>query len=194
MKENKDELYEKKRQDCWNGAFHTFGYGYIFGLKSKSLRRILKFNTFLGIIIPVLVGGMVTTYGLNFEFLKIILIVAGPLALVQLFLSVWIISYNLEDKYSFFIESSTENYNISQEFEELGKYPPERLSSLNHEIEKIEIKKKNRSVSDSKYLLSDKEKRKGMRYSLRNFKRKCAGCDIIPIDMKSSNCGICGKF
>ena len=194
MKKIELEEYNQKRHDCWNGALHAFGYAYLFSKKAELLKKILNLNTFLGILIPLIIGGVVMSYGLQSSLLKLLLTIVIPFSLLQLILSLYIVSYNLEEKYSYFLESAHDNSQISKEYECLGKYPPENIKDLNIEMDKIKIKRNNRDSLDNKYPISDKDKRMGMRYSLRNFKRSCAGCNKIPIDMKSTDCGVCGNF
>lgn len=188
------ERTQQKRQDCWNHALHSFGFGYLYSLKAAKLRKVLKFNSFLGIIIPVLIGGVVTTYGLQSHFLDTLLFIIAPVSIIQLVVSTWIVSHNLEDKYSHYLESSHDNYLIASNFENIGKYPPKNLKDLDYEIEKCLIQRKNRDSLDIKYYISEKEKRRAMRYSLRKYKRSCAGCNNIPVDMKATACGVCGNF
>lgn len=188
------EIYDQRRHDCWNGALHSYGYGYLYNIKSKGLHKILKVNTFLGIVIPIIIGGTVLTFGIEFIYLKEFIFFAGILLLLQLILSVYIAIYNLEDRYSHYIESSNDNYRIAEEYEKVGKYPPGSLQHLNIEIEKIDIKRNNRDNLDSKFSMSEKECRKGMRYSLRKYQRQCAGCNVKPIGMKPTSCPVCGNF
>lgn len=188
------DLITQKRQDCWNGALHAFGYGYLYNQKAGRLKKLLKFNAFLGILIPLLIGAVVTTYGLESNYLEPILFISAPISILQLVLSVWIVTNNLEDVYSYYLESSHDNYSIATEYENLAKYPPKILNNFDSEIEKINIKRNHRDLLDNKHPVTDKEKRKGMRYSLRKFKRSCGGCNEIPIDMIATDCGVCGKF
>lgn len=187
-------IYNQNRSDCWNSALHSFGYGYLYSIEANKIRKVLKFNTFLGIIIPIVIGGVVTSFGLDFKYISYLLIAASILSIIQLVLSTFILSYNLEDKFSYYLESSSDNYRLADDYEKLGKYPPNNLSDLQNEIDKVNIRRNNRDNSDNKYTLPDKSKRRGMRYSLRKFRRECAGCRIIPTDMSPTNCGVCGKF
>lgn len=185
---------DKMRQDCLNSAFHSFGYAYIYSLRGIYLRKKIKFNTFLGIIVPLLVGGIVSTYSTSESILQIILYVAGFFSLIQLVLSALSLSYNWEDNYSYYLESSNDNNTLSNEFKQLYKYTPKRINELKKEKDKLDFRHKMRSDLDSKYPLKEEEKRKGMRYSLREFKRSCSSCGKIPTDMKSTTCGVCGNF
>lgn len=188
------EQYDCLRQDAWNNALHSYGYGYLYALRSQNLNRKLNIITFLGIVIPILIGGIVTTYGLTSPILKYLLIITAPLSIIQLVISVWSIVANWNTSYAYYLETSLDNYNISSNFEKIGKYPPQSVKDLKTEMDKIIALRENREKQDNKYPLNEIEKRRGMRYALRKFKRSCAGCNIIPINMDSTNCGVCGKF
>lgn len=181
-------------QDCWDDALHSFGTSYIYSKRSKVISRYLRGVNFLGIFVPITIGGIVTSYSVSPDTLKIILFVAAPFSVIQLILSILSLNYNWDDKYSYYLESTNDNAQLSNEYKNLAKYHPKSESQFKSKKEFIDAKYNIRNTNDSKYILSPKEKREAMRYSLRNFQRSCAGCNIIPIDMISTDCGVCGKF
>ena len=192
--ETEKDIHNRLRQDAWNNALFSYGYGYLFSHRANKLNKKLILITFLGILTPLLIGGIVTTYGTTSPILKYLLIVTAPISIIQLVISVWSIVANWNTSYAYYLETYLDNYNLAERYENIGKYPSESNKDLKNEIDKIDILRSNRDKQDSKYPLSDKEKRKGMRYALRKYKRSCAGCDTIPTDMKSTECGVCGKF
>lgn len=193
-------LYNALRTEAWNNALHSYGTGYIYKKRASFKRKKLKALTLLGIIVPVLVGGIVTTYdNISPQYLNLIFIVAGTLSLIQLILSVFSLVYNWEDSHSYYLESSNDNFSISTEYEKLFKnfspdYESKQLKKLEQDKSTVDVKYQIRSSNDNKYPLTQKENREGMRYSLRYFKRSCEGCKIVPIDMKPTNCSVCGNF
>ena len=191
MEEN---LYNKLRQDLFNKALHSYGTGFIRSESSKRIQKSSTILTFLGILVPILVGGIVTTYGTESNILKYAIIIAAPISLVQLVLSVWSIVNRWNEKQAYYLESQIENYSFASKYETLAKFPPEAYEELKKESEKIDLLKHGRDIQDSKEELSEKQKRKGMRYALRKYKRICAGCNIVPISMKPTDCEICGNF
>jgi mobilome CxxCx(11)CxxC protein len=192
--ENENNDYDNLRQDCWNDALHSFGTAYIYSKRSKKIGNLLKANNFLGIIVPVVIGGIVTSYNVSTDALGVILIIAAPISVLQLILSLLSLTNKWDDSYSYYLESTNDNGQLSNDYNNLGKYPPDNKNDLKFKKDSINVKYQIRNTSDTKYPLSDKERREGMRYSLRNFQRTCAGCNIMPIDMESTNCGVCGNF
>lgn len=194
MNNEEQKNTEKVLQDCWDEALHAFGTAYIYSKKSKVIGRYLKAVNFLGIIVPVTIGGIVTSYNLSPETLNTILILAAPFSVIQLILSILSLNNKWDDMYSYYLESTNDNSQLSNDYKNLAKYPPDELKELKSKKELIDVKYSIRNTNDTKYILSLKEKREAMKYSLRNFQRSCAGCKVIPIDMISTDCGICGQF
>lgn len=199
MKKN-EYLYENIRTECWNNALHSYGTSYIFSKRASFKNKKLKALTFLGIIVPVTVGGIVTTYdSIDKSTLNWIFLIAGSSSLLQLILSVLSLVYKWDDSYLYYLESSIDNSLISKEFENLfKKYNPEytevNLRELQDEKNKTDLKYSIRLSNDSKFPFTERENREGMRYALRYFKRKCEGCGLVPKDMNPANCGVCGNF
>lgn len=194
MIENQNDEYDNLRQDCWNDALHSFGTSYIYSKRSRKIGKLLKLNNFLGIIVPVVIGGIVTSYNVSAVALEIILIIAAPISVLQLILSLLSLTNKWDDSYSYYLESINDNGQLSNDYTNLAKYPPQEKSDLKMKKDIINIKYQIRNTNDTKYPLTDEEKREGMKYSLRNFRRSCAGCNETPTDMKSTNCGVCGNF
>lgn len=193
-KETEQDIYNKLRQEAWNQALFCFGYSYIYNERSIKTSKILNFLTFMGIITPIIIGSVVMTYGLNSKIAKNILLYTSPIPIIQLVLSVWSTVSNLNGACNYYYESSLNNSELAEKYEQIGKFPPNTFDELKSKLEKIDNIRNFRENQDAKYPLTDKEKRKAMRYSLRKYKRSCAGCNQIPIDMKSTDCGICGNF
>jgi mobilome CxxCx(11)CxxC protein len=190
MAVDRDEIL----QDCWDNALHSFGTAYIYSNRSVIKGFLLKLNNFLGIIVPLLIGGIVTTYTFSSKILSNIIYLAGIVSIGQLILSFLSINNNWGDSYSYYLESCNDNSQLSNDYKNLAKYPPVKTNEFQSKKEIIDIKSRIRSNSDNKYPLSLKERREAMRYSLRNFQRSCVNCGKVPFDMIATDCGVCGRF
>ncbi|AZQ59779.1 hypothetical protein EJ994_13595 [Maribacter sp. MJ134] len=192
--ETQKEKYNKLRLECWNNALHSFALSYIFDKKAKKN----SFNTNLlkvfGIVVPITVGATAMGYDLDSNTLKLIITLAIPLTIFQLIFSVFAVVYKWDDVLAYSYEASQDLSLLSDEFRKLGNLPPEDYSELDQKFEVLNTRFKSRSQQNTKYNISEKELRKGMRYGLREFQRKCIGCKEIPNSMKSSDCHVCGKF
>ncbi|RZK27094.1 MAG: hypothetical protein EOO43_00735 [Flavobacterium sp.] len=185
---------EDIQRECYDLALHTYATHYVYSVKYKLKGRLLKAITLLGFISPVLLGGIVSSYGLTAKVSEIALLALTPIALLQLILSSCSLIYKWEEQSSYFLESSIGNRMLSEEFHTLAKYPTNDLVSNIHSFEILLERNRNREEQDDKYPFDDAETRKGMRYSLRRYQRKCVGCNSIPTSMISTPCNVCGSF
>lgn len=189
-----ENLINKIRSKCWDNAVQAFGYSYIFACRARFYSKWSKFMTTLGIIVPLIIGATASGYGIDSSILKLFIFLSIPLSILQVILSAIAIVNNWEDKLSYSFEALSDYDIISEEYKELAKFPPEDNSNLLAKVETLDNRMKFRSQNDAKHLITDLEKRKGMRWALREFKRSCVGCDEVPISMESTDCPVCGKY
>lgn len=182
------------RTSCFDKALYALATSRVYSWRASSKENWLKFNTCLGILIPSLVGGIVLTYGKEAQNLDLIIWVVGLLGLAQLVISIISVVCAWEESKNYYIESSISNRNLFESFEHLAKFPPTSDDEFKDEFDKMVLREAWRNDLDDKYPFDEKEERKGMRYSLRYFRRACATCNIIPPNMKTSDCDTCGNF
>jgi mobilome CxxCx(11)CxxC protein len=192
--ETQQQKIDKLRQECWNGALHTFGKGYIFDNRSKKYGRWVNLLKASGIVVPTAIGGTALAYGYNSDYLAITISLAVPLTIAQLIISVFAVVFKWDDEFAYSIEASQQYSVLADNFKKLGQFPPSSFTEFEYAYNIESTKHKSRIEQDSKHNLKEWELRKGMRYALREFKRKCYGCETVPKSMKSTGCDICGKF
>ena len=185
---------EELRKECWNRALLTLGTSYVFSKKVALFKKLIRIITVLGIVVPLLLGSIVATYGAESNIIVWALIIAAPVSIVQLVLSGVSLVYKWDDILAYSLESQSDNRVLSDEYQSLAKFPPTNLSEFETKLEILKTKETARTNQDDKITFSDKENRLGMRYGLLIFKRKCEGCKEQPVSMKSSKCDICGNF
>jgi mobilome CxxCx(11)CxxC protein len=179
---------------CWDSAIHNFGTAYVFECRARRLRAMLRKLTFLGIIVPVFVGGIVTTYGTQFKYIGWVLSLAGILGLIQLVASIWALIAKWDDEYAYAQESTSSNYDLSNRFKTLAQNPPSTIAEFKTKLEFLNAENQRRSDLDYRQAITDAEKRKGLRAALRSFERACTACKKVPTSMEPSECDVCGKF
>lgn len=182
------------RQDCWTKAINCLATSFIFQHKAKKYGDYLRYNSILGLIIPILIGSIAATYGTNSPSLKWALIIAAPFSILQAILSGLALANKWESNLSYSLESQTANRELSDNFAELAKYPPSDIYDLQKKNEVLITIDKERTKQDEKVHFSDKENRKGMRYALMILQINCAVCGHKPINMTPTECTNCGKF
>ncbi|MBK7704864.1 MAG: hypothetical protein IPJ30_03595 [Acidobacteria bacterium] len=121
---------------------------------SKKLRRL----SFLGIAIPVVVGGIfVAFFGIDQmkPFLGGLIIIAAVLSTVQVVFTVWSFIAKWEDQAIYGSEASVENYQIARLYEELAKYDPVDFDS---KYDLLNVRNQMRSIEDGKKEITEPEK------------------------------------
>jgi mobilome CxxCx(11)CxxC protein len=167
--------FNKLRENCWNKALYSFATAWIFEKRASRLRWRLKLLTFLGIAVPLALGGTVASFGLDFKYLGFIVIVAGVLSITQLVGSLWTLVAKWQDEYAYSLESTVVNYGLSTNYKELGENPPQN-EELKIKTNLLDIENRVIEESDYKHGISEKEKRMGHRAALRQFRRACVTC------------------
>lgn len=189
-----NENYDAIRQQCWKEAKDCFATANIFEKRILTLRKLRRAIVFLGVIIPVAIGSIVIAFGVDFNLLPYILIVASVLGIVQIIFSVWAIIAKWDESFEYAVESTIANYDLADRYRKLARNPPSEFCSFEHAFKLLEVENKSRTAQDNKQSIKEKEKRYGMRATLREFQVECSGCGKVPTSMKPTNCDICGNF
>ena len=182
---------EKIRQDCWDKTLDSIGNSYIYQVKIKKINYWLRISKILGIVIPVFLGGVLTSYKSE-NYLEILIIITTPLALFQLVLSTILTINGADENILKYSTKSAEYSVLESEFRQMARYP---IENDNEYLKKYEILlEREKGIGKGNIEVTDKEKRMGMRFGLRELSRECVGCKKTPLSMKSTNCDICGNF
>jgi mobilome CxxCx(11)CxxC protein len=188
------EKADKIKLESSDNAFHAFGYSYIFTKRIKLYLKYINILKFTGIIVPLTVGALAIGYELKYGILEISIAIAIPVTIIQLILSALSIVYKWDDELAYAFEANQDYNHLYDEYTKLYKFPPTNISNLEKQFEVLNTKAKNRENQDLKHDITGKEMRIGMRYSLREHKKECAGCKQIPTSMENVKCGVCGNF
>jgi len=188
---SRDESLDLIRQECWDRALYAHGTARIFEDRARQTARYRRLLTFLGIVVPVAVGGVILSFGTTSGWLPHLLAAAGALSVVQLVSSVWSLTARWDERLAYARESASENYRLSEQFRKLGADPP---SDARLRFEILEVAYQARQAADYKEDVTPEEKRKGYCAGLLRFRRECTQCGRIPGSMKASSCPMCGDF
>lgn len=182
------QTLEQIRQDSWEKAIHCLATSYIFQQKSIRYGNYLRYNSILGLIVPLLLGAVAATYGANSDYLKLGLIIVAPFSVAQVIISGLALANKWEQNLSYSLESQTENRILSDDFKSIAKYPPSGLTEAQHKFDLLITKDNERTKQDEKVVFGDKENRKGLRYALMILQISCVVCQTKPLSMTSSDC------
>lgn len=179
------------RETAWKRAIEAYGTAYIFERRVAKPRRLLRLLAWLGLAVPVSLGGLVTAFGVNQKLLVPALVVAGLLSLVQALLSLWALTSRWDDSLSYGLESVRGNHRLASQYERLASLGPTDIAAR---LEVVDASNQARIENDLSQGITDAEKRMGMRAGLRQFRRACAECAQVPTSLQPSKCNTCGNF
>ncbi len=184
----------ERRRQCADSALQCFGTAYIFEKRTRPIRLGLLSLSFLGIAGPAALGAIVATFNLKKPDLEVAVTVAGIIGIAQLIVSIWALVATWGDNLAYYIESKVANYRLASEYDQLGKTQMLTPTKFDLQFQLLEKEGQFRADSDGRRGITDREKRMGMRAGLRQFRRPCAGCGSVPLDVEPSNCQVCGNF
>lgn len=188
------QISTEKRRICADSALYSHGTAYIFERRAAKIRTKIYILTFLGIAGPASVGAIIGTYGLDAGYIKILLSIAGFIAIIQFIFSIWSVVSGWDRNLSYCLESKAANYRLASQFEILCRTDSLSPSEFDIEFQLLCREEEFRKNQDNQHDIREDEKRMGMRYGLRQYQRSCAGCKQVPNSMNSTECGICGNF
>lgn len=178
-------------KDCREKEFYAYGTTRIFEKRANVLRTLRTWITFLGIVVPVIIGGLVLTFGQNAHVLPIFIVVAGVVGLMQLTLSTWSIVARWDEKYEYAVDSSRHNTEIFNAFKRLADA---EFTDREEQYKEAMRENEAREFKDIGQGISDKERRYAYRESLKYYQKPCYICNIVPKTVKPSKCDACGNF
>lgn len=181
------------RDHLANDYVHAYGYSQLFEMRARKYQGYLRLTNFLSVLVPVSAGAGAIAYSTEFINSWMFSTILVPLAFVQTILSVLALSARWQDKW---LESTDLHKKFFKQFNDMKRLSSiitfsddERRDSLKLLDEFSEL------MSDMGRLdIKDHERRRGMRYSLRQFSKECAGCHITPKSVVSTECDVCGYF
>lgn len=183
---------EQIRKSCWELRFYSFGTAKIFEHRANKYNRRQKALTFLGISVPIAVGGAVLAFGSNAEKILIVVApVAGILSVIQLLASTWSLVADWNGEALRSTRAVSNNHVLANRFDDLGKSPPTKLTS---DYPRVHDEYQRQHSDDSAVGVTDKEHRRGYRYALIQYGSTCKTCGDKPKNMQPTDCGSCGDF
>lgn len=188
------EATDQVCSEAWKRALWCFGTAEIFLARARRYRRGLNALSFMGIAVPLLVGGIVLTFGTASSYLTTIIVVAGVLGLIQLLVSAASVVYGWADNLEYSHESGAENLSLSDAFKELAQTASQPPANLVDRFAVVKARDEARRGQDTRKGVTEKELRFGHRAGLRHFLRKCDSCGLVPDSMKATDCSFCGRF
>lgn len=186
--------FDLLRIECWNKTFHTFAWEYIFNERAKSYSWKSNWLKVLGILVPAMIGATVISYEKLPEVKNASIALLTIISLIQFGLSILAIIYKWDDELSYSYEASMAYNSFNRRYKTLAQVPPNDYVEFKGLYDILDAESNARNQQDAKHNIRAWEKRKGMRYALRENQKQCVGCKDTPLSMDSTNCDICGKY
>lgn len=183
---------EKLKKECSDKRFYSFGTAKLFERRAKTYRRNRNIITFLGLAVPLVVGGTVLSFSSGSETLnKILIPFAGILTTLQLIISLWALVSRWDEKNDYAISAVKSNTRLESEFNRLCNSSDQDIKS---EISHLRSEYDRVNQEDAAHGVTEKELRWGMRKSLIHYQLTCPTCVKKPVSMKPTDCDTCGNF
>jgi mobilome CxxCx(11)CxxC protein len=181
------------RSRCWDDAFHATATAYIFQRRARRLGKLVQVITYVGFAVPMLVGLLVLGYT-QLKSLPVIAGTAAGIGIAQAVLSLWAIVGGWVVGGSYAAASASANEVLAGKFATLASSPPSDFREFRQEYELAKVESRARDEQDLQQGVTEAELRRGMRAALRKYRKGCAACNKVPVDMKATDCPVCGKF
>jgi mobilome CxxCx(11)CxxC protein len=188
------QRYDAIRLNCHERAFTCFGSSYIFQKRGAWYKFLLNTIQAFGILIPLFVGTVVLSYGIGGDILPYLIIGAVGLSTLQFLFSALAFLLKWDQELSYAYEAKASYDNLYRKYKKLGSAPPDTLVSLEKEYDLLELEISFRNNQDTLHEIKEWELRRGMKWSLREYKEQCVGCKITPISKESTDCPVCGNY
>lgn len=176
---------------AWDKALEACATQALFEKRAARIKLLNNIKDFLGIFVPAAIGVTAMSIEIAPNIFKVLVAITVVPIISQLAISIWSLVQKWNDDYVSCITSIKANNSIKREWEDFGngitdvnKQNFDRIMKRNTDQEHLDLEKD----------ISEKEKRYGMRYGLRQYKRACVECNVVPTSLKPSRCNICGQF
>lgn len=170
------------------------GTAYVFAQRAELLKLKLNVLAFLGLAAPVVVGGLVLSFGTHFGGLGVVIVIGGAITVVQFVMALVSLVAGWVGGYEESIRSVVTNHDLAQSFESLASDKTSRIIEFHHKLDVLKAQDDARRAADYGLNITEAEKRMGLRAALRHRQKPCVRCGVIPEDMSPTKCGVCGGF
>lgn len=191
---DKENLHDKLRTKSHTSSFHAYAYAYVHKKRSQKIYLLIRLLTFFDFVVPITIGLLVLGFGTKFSSIDLIITIGAFLLIIRSIFAFWAQVSEWNNRYKNSIECELEYDKYYTLYKDLAEFPSDDFNVLKAKFDSINSKKEVFDRIGSTFPVKEYEKRMGMRYALRFFKWECTGCKITPIDLKSTDCSVCGFY
>src|SRR6266404_5452141 len=162
-------------QECRERCTFAFATATIFQKRARRYSKYLRRLTFLGLALPLAIGGVVGADLLKKkDVLAAFIWIAGIVGVVQLVVSLWSVVARWPENLEASLAASSENSRLTEEFDALAKQVINPPLQFGNDYSKLITQDNTQRLADEKQLISDRERMYGHRAALRQFSVKCS--------------------
>jgi mobilome CxxCx(11)CxxC protein len=194
MKGVRMDKFENVKRKCQIEAVYCYATYVIFKTKAQKLNKKLNFLAISGLVLPLSIGVIYQSFGPSSLTTDTWIILSGIYSLLQIVYSLWSSVFAWSRNYDSLIESMISNRQIYEEYERILNLAQNKNRDTEKRFEAVEARSNERSISDDKIEISQKEKRYGHRAGLMRMNVECGKCHKVPSTLESSKCEDCGNF
>lgn len=198
MEEDKGMLKNVDRKEINETIKHleflSYGTIQIFERRSNRLKVLRAWLTFLGIVLPVTIGGMFLSFGQSDELMELIVQFASVIGVIQLILSTWALVSGWDIKYEASIKAVQGNTNIYNRCKRFISFPLEDEAKYTQLYNQIMDDAESQELIDLMQHVTNGEKQYAYTTALNFYDRQCHACNQSPNkSTKKKNCSSCGQ-
>ncbi len=188
----REELKRYMTKNIADMRFNSFGTMKIFERRRRIYSRLRNLITYMGFLVPLLVGSVALSFDpSNSIFKDIIIPVASGVMIFQMCISLWSTIEGWDSKYEYSIGAIRANNSL---YLKLNSICSNGVKLTPLELQQLENDYSRQDSDDSSHGLSKKEIRYGYRCALMNFSQTCPTCKEKPFKMSPTDCDICGNY
>jgi mobilome CxxCx(11)CxxC protein len=180
--------------DCRKRSVDAAGTAHVLEDRAARLGRQLKLLNFVGLVVPVIVGGLVLGYGAGLKALGLVIAVGAGLTVLQLVVAVWSMTAGWVDAQAASTRSAIRNRELARSFDRMVGELAAKSPGADAEYNRLSGRDDSQQDNDYALGFSEPETRAAHRAGLRLYRVECVNCETVPEDMKATDCGVCGDF
>lgn len=179
------------RKMCDDNSFYAYGTSRIFQKREARLKTLRVLITFLGIAIPISLGGVAAAAGADWKALPTLITLAGALTVAQLVLSSWSVVARWDEQYAAAVDGMLAHTSLFNKWKDLAS---DKSAQFADSFKSLKAAWEYQEQTDMRQSISDKEMRYAAREAYFYFKKPCHVCKNIPNSRKPTDCEGCGNF
>jgi mobilome CxxCx(11)CxxC protein len=188
---------DPRNNELWDHATDAFGTAEIFRKRAGNYKGLVRFLTFFGLVIPIVIGGIVLANLLKEIPLQQVVYYAGVLSVAQAVIFLWSVVANWPESLDYSSGASADNLRLSGQLKDLAIQSVKQTPGFNIRYAEVKAMYDAQVAQDARRNIIETEKRLGMRAGLLQFGRACSLCHVVPPSMEMpflsrNRCPRCG--